>query len=484
MQFESEVNTLKKLGFVILCLIFSLVLIGPKAETQNINFIAKETLISKLDLESNVQIIEKRAVDITGDQIKDQVFLIGQKPAGDSSLFYAPIKVIVYDIYNKEYYINSYDNFSGYEPKLAFYDFTNDQTKDIFVKTNSGGSGGIYHHLIASFMDNELKIIFDNQNNKPLHVSGNYEDGFQAVLNIPELNERFKLDLSFNRRKYIEENIYTSDGNLLRDVKPYTYPLSQLTPVDYDFDESFELRGIQRVVGAYGADSIAHLTTVLKYEGSWQIKQVEISTYLKKYNPEYSENNNINYQIKQNTITSGTKEIYYPQINNLPEDVNSIYINHQLKEMVKPFFNEESELYIDYEFTRQEKDLISIKYSGYQKHEDGQYEILKSFNYDLKNNRLLTPDNILKEGNNIKEKVDQIIKKNIQNQSLQESFPGLKDWMGFFITDHELILYYLKDDFETEFKKIRVPLSELRPYLSFKLNIKNNETEIFIIEVD
>lgn len=454
-------------------------------QADEINFIKKDKLITELNLDRDIEIIDKGFIDVTGDGIKDQVFLIGQRPAGSDSFFYAPLKVIVYDIYKKEFYENSYDNFNGYEPQMVFYDFTGDQIKDIFIEANTGGSGGIYKHLIASFTNGKLEIIFDEIHNKPLNMAGNYEDGFKTSLRIKEIDKNLKLDLSFNREKYIRENIYSSDGSLLREIKPYTYPFGRLKPVDYDLDQTMELRGTQRIVGAYGADTIGYLETILNYDSSWEILEVKISTYLKKYDPSRSgSSGEVSYKIKQNAITSGIKEIYYPQITNLPKDVNSVYINKQLQDIVKPFLTESDEMSIEYEFTVKNKNLFSVKFSGYQNHEGGQYEILKSFNYDLKNNRRLTLSNILKDEINDKDKVNQIIKDNIEDKDLRDTFPNLSDWMGFYLTNSDLVLYYLRNDFETKFNKIRIPLRELRQYLSFEIDIQRDETEIFIIEVD
>ncbi|HMA60337.1 MAG TPA: hypothetical protein VKN64_08605 [Halanaerobiales bacterium] len=476
---------MKKPGYIFLIFLIILPVFIFNVQAAEINFIKKDKLITELNLDRNIEIIDKRFIDLTGDGIKEQVFLIGQRPAGPDSLFYAPLKVIVYDIYKKEFYVNSYDNFNGYEPQMAFYDFTGDQIKDIFIEANTGGSGGIYKHLIATVLDNDLKIIFNESHNKPLHMAGNYEDNFKTILRINEIDKNLRLDLSFNRNKYVQEGIYNSNGTLQREIQPYTYPFGQLKPVDYDLDQTMELKGIQRIVGAYGADTIGHLETILNYDGSWEILEVQISTYLKKYDPSRSgSNGEVSYKIKQNAITSGIKEIYYPQITDLPKDVNSVYINKQLHDIVKPFLAESNEMSIDYDFTVKNKKLFSVKFSGYQKHEGGQYEILKSFNYDIKNNRRLTLSNILKDETHDKDKVNQIIKDNIEDKDLRDTFPGLSDWMGFYLTNSDLVLYYLRDDFETKFNKIRVPLRKLRQYLSFEVDIQRDETEIFIIEVD
>lgn len=474
---------MKKTTYILLTLIL-ISTINLSVVAQDTNFVNKERLINELNLKNSIEIINKMFQDVTGDSINDQIFLIGDKPAGEDSLFYAPLEVIVYDTFEKNFYKTNYGSLAGYEPKLALYDFTGDQTKDIFIKANSGGSGGIYNHLIVSYSNNDLNIIFDNYDNKGLDVSGRYIDGFKAELFIEEVNREITLDLSFNRNKYLDEKIYDNNGKLLREVNPNVYPYSNLSPIDYDLDGSFELRGTQRLVGAYGADSIGKFHTILKYDRGWDVKEVEISTYLKKYNPSISQNGNISYEIQRNAVTSGNQRIYYPEIKNLSQDVNSIYINNQLEKIVKPFFNKEEELEIDFKATKQTEKVLSIVYQGYQKYENGEYELLYSFNYDLENNRRLTTENILKDGDQIKEKVNEIIKQNIEGKTLREKFPGIAEWMGMYITDKNIVLYYLKNDLEVKHTKVYIPLKDIAQYLSINIDYKQEETEVFFIEVN
>src|SRR6056297_1278206 len=178
---------LKKLTFILLTLIL-ISTSNLSVNAQNNNFVSKQRLIEEFNLKKSFEIIDQRSEDITGDNINDQIFLIGDKPGGKDSYFYAPLKIILYDIFKKNFHITEYSSLVGYEPKLGLYDFNGDQIKDIFIKANSGGSGGIYNHLIVSYSNNNLNIIFDNYDNEGLDISGRYVDGFKAKLSIPELN--------------------------------------------------------------------------------------------------------------------------------------------------------------------------------------------------------------------------------------------------------------------------------------------------------
>ena len=83
----------------------------------------------------------------------------------------------------------------------------------------------------------------------------------------------------------IKENIYNKKGDMIEIdlVRPYSYPFSSLKPIDYNQDGIYELRGVQRVVGAYGADNISEVESIWTYKkDNWNTLNVSYKTYLKK----------------------------------------------------------------------------------------------------------------------------------------------------------------------------------------------------------
>lgn len=287
MVIDKNIKRVKKIKYSFFILILIIVLISSYTSAADIDYLSKQKLIEDLNLSEDITIIKRRYKDITGDNEKDQVFLVGQRLSEPQSPYYSKVEIIVYDVDQKKYYLTTDEKFSGYEPKLELFDFTADNTKDIYIEANTGGSGGIYNHLIVTFTNNSLKIIFDESNNRGLSIEGKYMDDFKAVLEIKQLNKEIELDLNFNKEQYLNEDIYNKKGEILKEIKPFTYPFEQFEVIDYDLDNSFELRGIQRIVGAYGADTIGYLITILKYEDGWKYKQAEIRTYLKQYDFSY-----------------------------------------------------------------------------------------------------------------------------------------------------------------------------------------------------
>ncbi len=459
-------KVVKKIFYNSALLIFLIIIFSITAAAEEVNYLSIQSIKEATGISREVSIIDKKSADITGDHIEDQIYLIGQKYSDNIPIFYTYLEVIVYDMNQKKFHRATYQDFSGYEPKMALYELTGDKLKDIFVESASAGSGGIYFHLILSFQKGNLKIIFDDQQNKGVNLTGEYKDEFTAVLRIAGIEEEIELNLSSNKNRYIREKIYDKNGRVLRDISPYPYPYGQLRPIDYDLDGRFELKGIQRIVGAYGADGIGYLESILKYESGWKIKEIKFSTFLRIYRPDfYLNEDKADYNISRHSSVTKSGEVHFPQIENLTEDVNSLYINKQLKEIIKPFLNETNQSQIDYKVVYNSRNILSIKYSGYQLHEGGKYEIIKSFNYDLKNNRRLNIESLFKNTGEIRQKVNSIIKDSIKDSSIKDKFPGIREWMGFYIDEKELTVYYLLNDFQTEFIEIAVPLSRIKKYL-------------------
>jgi len=239
--------------------------------------------LSEFNLDKNFNVIDVQISNISKTASKDKIILAGKNPQ-ESDIYWDEIIIILKnendDILIKE----KLQNFTGYEPKMILKDITGNNTKDIFLKAASGGSGGIYFHRVITLKQNELKVIFDEDNNKGIEVVGYFDDGFKANLMFKNLNKRVKLDISANQNEYIEQDIYNKDGKMIKIdlVRPYSYPFGHLELIDYNHDGKYELRGIQRIIGAYGADTISEVESVWSYEEeNWNTMHVNYKTYLK-----------------------------------------------------------------------------------------------------------------------------------------------------------------------------------------------------------
>ena len=287
---------MKRFSLSIFLVLVILIIIGGflfvNSDLENINneigkeeTVSEEIKLSEFNLKEDFEIIDLKSAYISEDNYKDQLLLVGKNPHEENSIYWEEIMVIIKNENNDILIKKKLENFSGYEPELILKDFTGNNKKDIFLKAASGGSGGIYFHRVITFKENDLQIIFDENNNNGINVVGYFADNFKANLKFKNLNKKVVLDISANKNEYINQDIYNEDGEMIEIdlVRPYSYPFSSLKAIDYNQDGKYELIGIQRIVGAYGADTISEVESVWSYEEEkWNIFNVNYTTFLKK----------------------------------------------------------------------------------------------------------------------------------------------------------------------------------------------------------
>lgn len=236
--------------------------------------------VEKLGLGEQMYVVDLKEADVTGDEMADQIILVGKKIFSPEDIFTDQLTIVIQDGASKKYSAITDEQFSGYAGKLMINDFTGDQVADVMVTASTGGSGGIVNHMIATFIANDSKLIFAELENMGVQMIGEYVDGYQVELevkNIAAVSQTVTIDLHGRKEMYIEQAIYKADGQLLKEIQPIVYPFSRLEVVDVDFDGVYELRGTQRIVGAYGADGIGFIESLWKYEdGKWQAKNLMI----------------------------------------------------------------------------------------------------------------------------------------------------------------------------------------------------------------
>lgn len=260
------------------------------AETLPPQFKVGETIsLPGLNLPQEMKVIAIQKADITGDGAEDDVLLVG-KTLPDNPAFYDQLSVVVRDGKsgklsvlpdgkNKQY-------LRGYEPKLFLGDFTGDKLSDVMVTLATGGSGGTYNHLIASWRNNRPAVIFGETENEGLKIKGKYLDGFKAELFSAVLNKTFMVDVSGFKRTFIQANVYDESGKYIY-VNPYrgknaqqydifSDPFFSLVPVDVNSDGVYELQGKQNVWGPFHVFTITTVTSLWKYKnGKWNVTDAE-----------------------------------------------------------------------------------------------------------------------------------------------------------------------------------------------------------------
>jgi hypothetical protein len=245
------------------------------------------TAAAELKLNQNTYVIDKKKADVNGDKVEDSVYLVGEKEKADD-IYSSKMDVVVQDGKSKAYSKAGIENLDGYEGELTLVDFTGDKSADAFVKTATGGSGGIYNHVIATFENNKPAVIFGEKENEGIRYEGKFVDGFKVEGKGTHLDKPLTIDVSANQDVYVAAKLYDKAGKLQQteeEVSVFSYPFGVLTPIDMDANGTFELIGEQRIVGMNNTDTVSHINTVWGYqgEGKWNPWEVEYSTFLIKH---------------------------------------------------------------------------------------------------------------------------------------------------------------------------------------------------------
>ena len=208
-------------------------------------------------------LLDQRRIDVTGDGKPDLVRLIGHR-TDRSRIYYEHVYVQV--ISDPQQQPLSIRFPGGYEPKMQFCDFSGDRIADVYVSEATGGSGGIGNFYIASFARNVARKI---PTPPPLTISGRFLDDYKVVIEIAETGQRTVLNLSEKKQQYEQEGLYRN-GKLVKPTPILVNDYSTLEPIDRNRNGICELRGIQRIAGAYNADTIAYVTSIWGFERARQ----------------------------------------------------------------------------------------------------------------------------------------------------------------------------------------------------------------------
>ena len=142
---------------------------SPKLE------IGQKFNVPELKLKKNTYVLDYKISDVQGDSVADKVILVGTKEKIDGKLdvYASDLSIIVQDGKTKKYQKHAWlikdkdgslSGEFGREPSLIVGDYTGDKVDDIIVTAPQGGNGGFVDHLVLSWQENKLKVVFaDNQ---------------------------------------------------------------------------------------------------------------------------------------------------------------------------------------------------------------------------------------------------------------------------------------------------------------------------------
>jgi hypothetical protein len=245
----------KEFGLALLALFFlSLNAITGAYAVENEN---KEKDTKKIDT------IIKQEVDVSGDGKPDTIEIKGIRYEEGS----AYLKEIYLEITatNGQTYKAQLD--SGFDPKLEFVDLNHDGLADMFISIPTGGSGGISNYFLYTLKDFQLKDIGIPDS---LMITSEFQDDYKATMTIDNTGKSFIFDLTSRKKDYERLGLYQK-GKLNEPRELMVDPYSTLKPIIVK-NESYGLKGVQQVSGAYHADGIAFVESTWYYENEkWNL---------------------------------------------------------------------------------------------------------------------------------------------------------------------------------------------------------------------
>lgn len=123
--------------------------VGKRFELKTIPTTAKTILLAK------------QKVDVSGNGVADDVFMIGNKDAANGGLV-TDINIVVIEGKTKKVINSNIKGFTGYQPKISFVgDFNGDKSKDVMITVYSGGNSGSTDAYVVSFKDSRVKVLLN-----------------------------------------------------------------------------------------------------------------------------------------------------------------------------------------------------------------------------------------------------------------------------------------------------------------------------------
>ena len=149
-----------------------------------------------------------------------------------------------------------------------------DGIDDLLISIPTGGSGGISNYFLYTFKDFKLTKIAVPE---PLFITSQFLNDYKATMTIDQTGETFTFDLQSRKKDYNRLGLYTK-GILNEPRELMVDPYSTLKPILLkEKGDTYGLKGIQQVSGAYHADGIAFVESTWYYEkGKWNLLKAKV----------------------------------------------------------------------------------------------------------------------------------------------------------------------------------------------------------------
>lgn len=267
---------MKTIWFVVILIIVTTIFINLKFDNNEEEFKPLEMNVGDVfefgDYKNTMYVINYVIGDVTGDNEKEMIILVGEKEDLNSE-HAMNVDVVVYDTKNKSFLKAGIKKFEGKGAKIFLAELTNDGVNEIIVcLENENKERSI---RILENKNNSIKEIFGAKENNGIKFVGEMVDGVKAHVKCNKLNKELYIDLANEKEELLRNKNIDESGKIIGENKKInTTGFTSMDIVDLN-----NQKGIQttQLITAFDEKHIVDEVIVIwKYEeGKWQIKEAK-----------------------------------------------------------------------------------------------------------------------------------------------------------------------------------------------------------------
>ena len=229
--------------------------------------------IANFSIDKGTKLIEKRKVQVRDEVV--EVSLLGL-PNEKGSNTYRELNVLA-TAENGNMYLERLpeERQSGYKPRIRSIDLTGDNIDEIWIQAEAAPNSNCVLNFIFTMELIEPLLIFDPMEDFYMSLEGEFQDDFQAMILIDGYPRSY---VPLDKSNPLYDNIFDSNGKLLKPVTLRAGCLEQLEAKAYTSKKGFQFIGYMPIYGLSEEDTIGHIQAIWDYNmGGWELRSLEIS---------------------------------------------------------------------------------------------------------------------------------------------------------------------------------------------------------------
>ena len=264
-------NTILWLLFIIvvLAVLGMTMFLNNNEKTETLQNVEKLQIVhgdkfTYLDEFKDKYIIDYQLQDITKDNIKDDLILVGDKEL-PNDVYAQNICLIIRNGNTGKYSSHELKDMKGYETHISLDDLTNDDINELIISSSIGGSVNNKVYCILQYENEKISEIFNVKNSAGIKVEGEFKDNYTADIKIEKVKNKMNVDLSDKKDYYTKKEIYDQNSKLInKDVKIKAYPINNLEKIKLE-DNTIGIKTSQNIMGVDKTDIIDVIECTLKF---------------------------------------------------------------------------------------------------------------------------------------------------------------------------------------------------------------------------